>query len=156
MTTFDLDISYAQLAVFDSKLEAPFSDWTNEHVAQGFAWRPSSVSFGTLHSSGTIRVEVFRYRSFRGDASLAERIILVPFAVPEHGAIEIASIGSSAALELPPGDYALTFEHGCDAAGIMWSNFYFCPELGLVKPQILRADAELSPPEVLVMTAEPA
>lgn len=156
MTAFDIEVSYTQLAVFDPTLDAPFNDWTDEHVAQGFAWRLGSVSFGTLQSAGTIHVEVVISRSFAVAGSQGERVIVVPFTVPTHGELEIASIGSSALVELPPGDYELIYEHGHDDRGIMWAKFYFCPSVGLVVARVLRAGPELNPPEVLVMTAEPA
>ena len=56
MATFLVEISHAQLAVFDSTLTAPFNDWTDDHVKQGFAWRPGSVSFMTLDTAGTFHV----------------------------------------------------------------------------------------------------
>lgn len=46
--SFTLDISYSQLAVFQKGMENPFNDWEDTHVNQGFAWRPGSVSFGSL------------------------------------------------------------------------------------------------------------
>jgi hypothetical protein len=156
MAAFDLDISYTQLAVFDSTLATPFNDWTDDHVDQGFAWRPGSVSFGTLESGGEIHINVFRSRELEERASMAERILVVPFTVPAHGAIEIASIGSRAVLDLQAGEYELTFEHGHDLKGVMWANFYFRPVESPVIPRILRADAELRPPAALVMTANPA
>ncbi|HZH97796.1 MAG TPA: competence protein ComJ [Fimbriimonadaceae bacterium] len=156
MAAFNLEVSYTQVAVFDSTLTAPFNDWTDDHVNQGYAWRPGSVSFGTLESSGAIRVEVFRSRELNERTSPAERIIVVPFSVPEHGTIEIASIGSNAVLEVPPGEYELTFEHGRDPEGAMWANLYFRRVEAPVAPRIVRADAELNPPDVLVMTASPA
>ena len=155
-TVFNLEVSYAQLAVFDSGLTAPFNDWTVEHVAQGFAWRTGSVSFGTLNTAGPILLKVVRFESFDEGTSLAERIIVVPFTVPERGALEVASIGSSAALDLPPAQYELTFEHGRHRATGMWANLYFRSSEGPVDARILRADAELHPSPVLVMSAEPA
>jgi hypothetical protein len=156
MTAFELEISYTQVAVFDSTLTDPFNDWTDEHVAQGFTWRPGSVSFGTLENSGAISVGVFRSQVLDDRTSTAERIIVVPFTVPKHGAIEVASIGSSAALEVPPGEYELTFEHGRSQEGVMWANLYFRLVESPCAPRIIRADAELNPPTVFVMTANPA
>ncbi len=156
MTTFSLDISYAQIAVFDARLAAPYNDWKDQHVAQGFAWRPGSVSFGTLESGGPIRVEVILTRVLDEKTSLAERIIAVPFTVPEHEAVEVASIGSGASFDLVPGEYEITFEHGRDPAGNMWANFYFRRVSVPVSPRVLRADAELTPPSELVMIADSA
>jgi Competence protein J (ComJ) len=53
-----LIISHSQIAVFDPSLERPFNSWTDAHVAQGFSWRPGSVSFSTLCEWGRYDVEV--------------------------------------------------------------------------------------------------
>jgi hypothetical protein len=155
MAQFNLDVSYNQVSVFDAKLDSPFNDWADEHVAQGFAWRPGSVSFGTLENAGTLAVDVFRSKEFE-ESSTASRIIVVPFSVPDHGLIEVASIASGVSLELPPGEYELTFEHGIDTDGQMWATFYFRLVDTPATPRVLRADAELSPPPALVMSAPPA
>ncbi len=155
MASFTLEISYAQLAIFDSSLAEPFNDWTDAHVRQGFAWRPGSVSFRTLESAGAITVEIFRSRTLDITASRAVRIIAVPFTVPLSGAIEVASISSGVSLELPPGDYVLTYEHGTANESGMWANLYFERVPGEVPPRIVRADPALDPPAPLVMTARP-
>ena len=46
--TLSLEISYGQLAVFANSLPQPFNDWTDQHVSQGFAWRPGSVTFRSM------------------------------------------------------------------------------------------------------------
>ena len=156
MARLSIEVSYAQVAVFDPQLPRPFNDWTNAHVAQGFAWRPGSVSFGTLEVAGALATEVFRTKPFDETASLAERTILVPFSVSAHGSVEISSIDGGALAKIAPGEYELIFEHGWDSERRMWANFYFRPAVGPVVPRIIRADAELRPPAVLLMTANPA
>jgi hypothetical protein len=156
MAQFTIDISYNQISVFDARLADPFNDWSDDHVSQGFAWRPGSVSFGTLENAGPLAADVSRSRAFDESASSAARVIAVPFSVPEHGGVELASIASGVSLELPPGEYELTFEHGLDDGGQMWARFYFRAVEAPVAPRIIRADAELSPPDEFVMTAQPA
>jgi hypothetical protein len=155
MPSFDLEIAYTQIAVFDVTLTNPFNDWTDSHVAQGFSWRPGSVSFGTLENGGQACIDVF-LSQFLNKNSEAERIIAVPFTVPCHGAIAIASIVSSVTLELPSGVYELTFEHGRNTKNIMWVKFYFQSMEVPSIPRILKADAELHPMKDLIMTANPA
>lgn len=156
MAAFALEVSYAQLAVFDVALAQPFNDWRDAHVRQGFSWRPGSVSFRTLGSAGAIAVQVFQSRTLDVGASHAQRIITVPFAVPASGEIEVASITSAASLNLPAGEYELTFEHGLGQGLGMWANLYFESALRTVSPRIVRADAALEPPDAFVMMAEPA
>ncbi len=156
MARFAVEISYTQVAVFDQQLPNPFNDWTDAHVAQGFAWRPGSVSFGTLETAGHLSVQVFKGKEVDEGSSAAERIIAVPFSVPAHGSVEIGSIGGGAVVEIPPGEYELVFEHGHDQDEHMWANLYFMAVCDPVKPRIIRADSEMVPPKDFVMHAEPA
>jgi len=156
MSRFHIEVSYTQLAVFDPQLQNPFNDWTDEHVAQGFSWRPGSVSFGTLKSAGDLSLRIVRNKPFEPSSSTAERTISVLFRVPMHGRVEIASVGVGAQIEIPPGDYELVFEHGRSEAGEMWANLYFRTVFDPVRPRVVRADSELSPPDPLVMSAESA
>ncbi len=152
---FDLNISYQQIVVFDSNLKNPFNEWRDEHLAQGFAWRPGSVSFATLHQDGTAHINV-RQKNGYSHRSDAARVIAVPFALQDSGFIEIASIGDSQAIELAMGNYRLIFQHGVDLEGRMWCDFVFIPADSDVLPEILRADPELQPPLSFVMKADPA
>lgn len=151
-----IEVSYTQICVFDSGMETPFNDWTDAHVAQGFAWRPGSVSFGTLMSSGSVDIEVIVLDRPFSEFSEALRVISVPFEVPASGGIEIASIGDSEAISLEPGNYELIFEHFLNADGDMGARFSFRPTREVIQARIIRADKELSPPSELVMTALPA
>jgi hypothetical protein len=153
MDAFALDVSYSQISVFGTRVDRPFNDWTDEHVNQGFAWRPVSVSFGTLDDGGPLRVRVSS-APFEPSSSTASRVIQVPFEVPPYGEVDVASIGQAVTLELPPGTYALVFEHGKDEHG-MWAMFHFVRS-DQVRPEIIRADPEIHPAQVLVMTAQPA
>jgi hypothetical protein len=155
MAHFIIDVSYNQVSVFDAHLDNPFNDWSDEHVAQGFAWRPGSVSFGTLENAGTLAADVYRSKTFDESSSSASRVIAVPFSVPEHGNVEVTSIANGLSLQLPAGEYELTFEHGIDDRG-MWACFYFRAVAATVDPRIVRADAELTPPATFVMAAQPA
>ncbi|MCC6553654.1 MAG: hypothetical protein IT372_11625 [Polyangiaceae bacterium] len=153
MDAFTIDVTYSQVSVFGTRLDRPFNDWTDEHVKQGFSWRPGSVSFATLDDGGPLRVRVSS-APFETSSSRASRVIQVPFEVPEYGEVDVASIGQAVTLELPSGTYALLFEHGRDEHG-MWATFHFVRS-DLARPEIIRADPEIHPPEALIMTAQPA
>jgi hypothetical protein len=150
-----LEVSYAQVAVFQSPLQQPFNDWTDSHVRQGFAWRPGSVSFATLGEAGQMEVEVLR-QAFGPEHSNADRIIVVPFEVDAAGDVEVASISDGKLISLPPGNYRLTFEHGLKADGMMWCRFWFEATSVAVVPEIVRADEALAPVGQLLMEARPA
>ncbi len=156
MATFSLEVSYGQVAVFDARLPNPFNDWSDDHVAQGFSWRPGSVAFATVDSAGPLAVQVASHADRAGAAGDALRVIVVPFSVPTHGEIEVASIAASAPLRLPPGEYELTFEHGRHTNGKMWATLTFRAVVSPVQPRIVRLDSALSPRATLTMTARPA
>ncbi|ANE45702.1 competence protein [Paenibacillus swuensis] len=154
----ELVVSYSQLAIFNTGMEHPFSDWRDEHIMQGFTWREGSVSFGTL-ADRTSEVEVAMGESVSVGED-AVRAIVVPFAVGGEG-ITISSILSAAYdMEVPQGSYALLFEAVLiDADAVAGPaaryRFTFVPS-EQPEPAILKRDEELSPPEPLLMEAEAA
>lgn len=153
-TSFEIFISYSQIALFEDSVENPFNDWSDRHVAQGFAWRDESVSFKTLEESGKCIVTV----CFENDIIIdnaATRVILVPFTVHKSGCCEIASISDSQVLKIKAGDYGLLYQTGYNDDDTMWIRFSFIPRR-TVTPQVIRADKELSPKEPLLMEAFPA
>jgi hypothetical protein len=156
MASFEIHVAYAQLAVFDGRLDKPFNNWTRDHVRQGFSWRPGSVSFGTLQDGGPMRVEVIVATTLDVATSEADRIISVPFTAPDHGEIEVSSIDRGVRVGLTPGEYELTFEHGCDRDLGMWVRLYFGSVSRPVAPCVIRADAGLTVPVVFTMSALPA
>lgn len=151
---FELGISYGQITVFDSALEKPFNEWTDRHFAQGFTWRPRSVSFRTLDNVGlaAVMLEVKARGTLRPDTL---RAIQVPFSVPSSGIVEVASIGDSRQVQVSEGDYCLVYETGLDDKDEMWCSFSFI-EAKEVQSLILKNDGELHPLTPLLMQAEPA
>ena len=160
MLRFSLQVSYAQIAVFDARLDHPFNEWSDAHVAQGFAWRPGSVSFATLVTSGKALIEVVTGASVRpSHQNAAMRAIAVPFVTPEHGEIDIATVEAAVSITLEPGNYELIFMHGLgrDDTNIqLWIQLYFLPVTTTVCSRVLITDTQLAPPEKLVMHAKPA
>jgi hypothetical protein len=154
--SIQVDISYGQLAVFWSSLSQPFNDWKPEHVDQGFAWRPGSVSFRTLKEFGPHSVQVIISDVFGELADQAVRVIDVPFEVPDSGDIEIASISDSVPLSLPAGKYCLRCEFHRDNSPNAHTIKLIFAKSEDEHFSIVRADAELIPKQELVMSAEPA
>ena len=156
LNEFTIFISYSQLAVFHHSLKRPFNDWTARHNAQGFSWRPGSVSFLTIEEAGTHSVTAIVGVDEGELAPDAIRVIDVPFKVPPDGAVEIGSISDSKVLTLPSGMYQLRFEYYAGSNGRS-------PRVRLLfgrsdKPhfKMARADSELSPGADLLLTARPA
>jgi len=86
----------------------PVLRWTDEHVAQGFAWSPRAVSFGVPDHDGKCLVQVTATPrvSIEPEALWAVR---VPFDVP-GGSLTIGSVAADYEVNVPTGKYSLAFE----------------------------------------------
>ncbi len=147
-------VSYSQVTVFDPALEEPFNDWSDRHVAQGFAWRSGSVSFGTLLESGMADVQL-RFADGRATAAeISTRAIEVPFSVPESGRLEVASIASSEPVSVEPGYRSLLFETWLPPDGKMVVRLTLAKE-SASDARVVKADPELAPTYPLLMEARP-
>lgn len=149
---FPLGISYSQVAVFHGGLENPFNNWSDQHLAQGFSWRPESVSFKTLIETGQTSVEVRTAEKMPVPKGVMA--IAVPFIGPKTGEVEIASITDGRTFEIRPGKYRLLFETGNTEQG-NWCRLTFVRN-GSQTPRILRSDSDKIPSSSLLMHAEPA
>lgn len=101
-------ILYGQVQVFRAGLSNPGSMWSDEHVAQGFAWRPGTVSFGVPDHDGEC---LLRARVIDGPFRLDDGAlwaVAVPFR--STGAVEVGGILSTHTLEVPAGAYRLAFQ----------------------------------------------
>jgi hypothetical protein len=153
---YDFFIFYSQLIVTDEAIAPVPNDWTERHVAQGFTWDPGTVSFGTLGDVGDLRVEV----QVAGDPEArpdAARAIVVPFSVSPPGHVTLSDCVNEETVGVPAGEYALLFEIGRlneeRVKEAEWCRLSFVPG-GDVQPEILRADAELSPQYPLLMESD--
>ena len=150
----ELFVSYSQIAVFGTGVENPFNRWTDNHVMQGFSWRPESVCFRTLEESGTLAIEVSAgTRPPAMDDAL--RAVRVPFKVPSRGLVEIATVTEGHQFRLRPGTCNLLFLAGRRRGGGCWGRLAFL--YGREDPPaILVADGDLDAGRRLLMEAEPA
>ncbi len=152
---FRIVVMYSQIAVFDPSMDSPFNDWAEPHVAQGFAWRPTSVSFGTLFEGGGVEVELRRSEDLQVKPETV-RAIRVPFTVTRSGKVQVTSVtGDGPVLDVGPGQNDLLFETGLLPSKEMWCRFTLTPSSGR-SAAILRQDTELHPRWPLLMEAKPA
>lgn len=154
-TSFNLEISYSQIAIFLNGLKNPFNDWTDIHVEQGFSWRKESVCFGTLSGYGQCKVNV-RIENEIIYSNKAIRVIIVPFKVGKRG-IEVASITESIEIDIHEGNYELVF-CALPKASKEGNDIY---EIIFIKNEnpkerIILADDDLMPPNKLLMKAKAA
>ena len=155
-TTVGLEVSYGQLAVFASSLKQPFNDWTDQHVSQGFAWRPGSVSFRTMVEAGRHSIEI-EVANHVGDIHAdVVRVIEVPFESPADGAVEVGSIAETVPLSLPPGSFLLRCEFLQPAGGAGERVRLTFAKKDAPRFAVVRADPELSASGELLTTAQPA
>ena len=154
--TVNIEVSYSQLAVFSATLKQPFNDWSDQHVAQGFSWRPGSVSFRSAAESGPHSVEIIVVDNAGAIENDALRVIEVPFEIPSDGEIEIGSISCTAVMSFPEGKFLLRCEFLSQPNTAGQRVRLTFARKDTPRFAIVRADEQLSPPGELVTTAQPA
>ncbi len=104
---FSIFVSYTQILVHLASHPKPGLLWTDEHVAQGFAWADGVVSFGVPDHDGPCLIEVqpFDTGSLEAGALWA---VQVPFKVTET--LMIGSVFDMHPVNIPVGQYNLVFE----------------------------------------------
>lgn len=108
--SFNIDVSYRQLAIFSPDLDNPFNEWTEEAFAAGFSWRPESCSF-SADEDGAHRVDVIVDDTFPGPAPDAVRSIEVMLDISSIAELEVASISESRVMPLRAGRYRVRSEY---------------------------------------------
>ena len=150
-----LYFSYGQFMVFDSSVQLPGCDWTEAHVAQGFARRESAVNFSTLLQFGYAAVGVSR--GIYEPQHEYERVIAVPFR-STSGKVNVEGpeeSPSERSFELLPGHYRLVAAQYVVGDDDEVVNLCFEPLVeALDRSTILVADATLNPPTPLVEIAK--
>jgi Competence protein J (ComJ). len=149
---FRLGILYSTIAV---KLpNEALNDWNETHYNQGFAWRSTSVSFGTLSDEPECKVLVKAADTFDQNDN-ACRMIRLPFEVGSSG-VEIASIADRKRIELQEGTYQLIFSAIPGDGGTLDAYEFVFIKSDAPQAEIMKADDQLSPPLELLMEAQPA
>ena len=108
LAEFDLAVDYGQIFVSRPSPARPVVVWTDEHVAQGFAWSPSAVSFGVPDHDGQSLVQVNTAPRVSVDPQ-ALWAVRVPFDVPS-ASLTIGSVGVDHEVNVPARHYSLVFE----------------------------------------------
>ena len=151
---YELVLVYPFVAVSLPQLARETNNWNQTHGAQGFSWRPGSVSFLLFDADDNAPLAVELQDSYAQPA-VASRIIKVPFQVEADGIILIDPLTQEWHVPIPPGTYALYF--AAETFETAWRyTLTFVTEQALPQAEIVRADEWLSPPENLLMEAEPA
>lgn len=140
--------------VYDQSVRLPGCAWTDQHTAQGFARRESTVNFNTPVEFGYADVTVSRSSCEPREEN--DRVIAVPFRVAS-GKVVVEGPEETTperSFELPPGDYRLVAAQRVIADDEESIELFFEP---LAKPLqhsvVLVADEGLNPPVSLLETA---
>lgn len=153
LADFPLTIDYSQVLVFTASHPRPGLLWTDQHVAQGFAWSEGLVSFGVPDHDGECRLqlEVADAIAVAADAISA---VQVPFTIAET--IKLGSVFELREADLPLGACNLGFQiipGDEEFAFVLRLTFAAteAPDFAILKPggdvtatQVLRRDAELA------------
>lgn len=151
LTAFSVAIPYGQVLVQAEGQAAAGLLWTDEHVAQGFAWSDALVSFGVPDHDGESRIEV---ELASGEAPDPQTLwaVQVPFHVT--GSLQIGTVFEARGVTVPAGSYNLihqAFPGGRDHAYLLRLTFSrsALPEFRILKrggditaDTVLRRDAE--------------
>jgi hypothetical protein len=152
---FVLTVLYTQITVAQPDIEQPGLLWTDEHVAQGFAWAPGTVGFGVPDHDGQSRLRIRLADAYHPKEGTLWAV-QTPFDVTATP-ILIGTILDERPVPVPLGTYNLVFEAleppegGADFAYELMLHFVPTPEpdFAIVKPggglttdHVLRRDAE--------------
>jgi hypothetical protein len=104
---FSILVAYTQILVHLASHPKPGLLWTDQHVAQGFAWAEGVVSFGVPDHDGPCLIEVRSCDTGTLEAG-ALWAVQVPFKVTET--LMIGSLFDMRPVNMPVGQYNLIFE----------------------------------------------
>lgn len=132
--------------------------WTDDHVAQGFAWSPGFVSFGVPDHDGHVKVVIQRSSAFQATAQTLWAV-QTPFDV-DDSCLEVGTIGSEQSVSIAAGRYNLIFEarppgpgSSGDVAYIVYLHFIETPAPSFA---ILKQGDVLQTDRILSTWADPA
>lgn len=152
LADFPVTIDYTQIVVEIGDQPAPGLLWTDDHVAQGFAWSQGLVSFGVPDHDGGSRLQV----ELSPDAALDPQAlwaVQVPFRVT--GPLRIGNIFDPTPVAVPMGHYIVTYQGLADPdyAYLLRLSFTADDAPGF---RILKRGGDITADQVLRRDAEPA
>lgn len=107
LADFPVVIDYTQVTVYDESRESSGLLWTDDHVAQGFAWSEGLVGFGLPDHDGESRLVVeLAPAPVPGPEALWA--VRVPYQVT--GPLRIGALFDARPVAVPAGSYELTYE----------------------------------------------
>lgn len=154
IATYTLFSPYSIIELADPLLPVAGVRPTQQHILQGFTWRPGCVTFRLLDDLSDQRTEVVLAAKTQPNPA-AERAIVVPFEVSAANMVAISDMVTTEQFSLREGTYALLFETGRIGDEACWLRLTFVPNASPIAA-VLRADDALAPQYPLLMTAEPA
>ncbi len=158
LAQFLLTVLYTQITVAVPGTPAGGLLWTDDHVAQGFAWSPGIASFGVPDHDGLVRITVERSHSFSPDPGTLWAV-QTPFDVGA-APVGIGTIGDERAVPVPAGRYNLVFEarvpRSTGDADIAYDLHLHFLAVSTPSFAILKRGDEIETDRVLSTVADPA
>lgn len=157
ITEFGTVVLYTQIVIYRKGLPRPGLLWTDDHVAQGFAWDEEIVSFGVPDHDGDCYLRI----NVEDDAPVLKSgalwAIIVPFNVTSS-VLEVGTIGIMRDINIPVGQYDLMFESYGESV-IGGTSYTFTFDITFVKRskgrfEILKKGAVLTTDHVLQIHAD--
>lgn len=127
-TSFPIAVNYTQILAYVTGLERPGLLWTDDHVAQGFAWDDGIACFGIPDHDGTCLIDVDTSAA-ASDLAVAASLwaIAVPFTATAS-TIQVGTILDDRPVAIAQGDHHLVFEAHPSADGHAFRlRFCFIP-----------------------------
>jgi hypothetical protein len=153
-SSYVLYVSYGQISVFNYGIENPYSDWSPDHIAQGFTLREGAIGIATINSYGKIKININLSQEISKDAI---RVFILPFCVKGGKGIQIASITEEFSIKIVDGDYSVIIQIGNIDSENDWCNLSFIKSTEISDtPRILKADSAITKRVNLLLTAYPA
>lgn len=151
---FDLVLIYSYVAVSLPGLANHHNGWNRTPGSQGCSWRSGSVSFGAIDANENPPLTVVLQDAYLPPSG-ATRVIKVPFQVEDDGVVVSDPLTQDWRVPIPAGNYALYF--AIEPFEATWRySLTFVSEEAFSKAEMILADEWLSPPDELLMEAEPA
>lgn len=151
--SFSIAVNYTQVLAYVTGLDRPGLLWTDDHVAQGFAWDDGIACFGVPDHDGTCLIEVDTGAA-ASDLTIESCLwaIEVPFNATAP-TIQVGTILDDRPVSIAQGEHRLVFEAHASADGQAFRlRFCFIPS-GPTRFAILK-QGTLQSAKVLTTKAE--
>ncbi|HRP79313.1 MAG TPA: competence protein ComJ [Aquamicrobium sp.] len=153
LADFPVTIDHAQVLVHTQAIATPGLLWSEDHVAQGFAWSQGQVAFGVPDHDGECRIRVELAHGAAADPQ-ALWAVQVPFSVA--GPVRVGTPFDMRGVAIPDGSYDLIYQAFPGTEGYAYVLRLTFSRSDTPQFRILKTGGDITAPAVLRRDAEPA